>query len=141
MPRTITELTLATTNNEFNNLWKQVYSNRVDKGTTVVDKRALMHLLYDHSQLVGFLMEDFSWLNVRLKEGDREAQEESFIALNQYRDVMIENNIDIKSNNEFLTNLHPDNSPPDPPYEPFDNVTESEAIVEENDRKDNSQEA
>lgn len=98
MPREITKVTLATSREAFWALVEAADKPRADVKNVFVDRDMLKHLLYDHSQLMEIVTQDFSWVTIRIeKEGDLEAQEESVLAFLEYRDIRIKKLEELKT--------------------------------------------
>lgn len=80
----ITELGLATSQQDFDRLHQAADKVRVDVNFVTVNKQALLNLLYDHSQFVG-LCEDDLREYCRLVHGDTDAVGEASRAYSNYR--------------------------------------------------------
>lgn len=129
MTKMITQLCLATTMEEFDKLHAQCDGPRDDVKTVFVDRTALRHLLYDHSQLWGCLEEEGPHIDLQLVGGDRDAQEEASLALKQYRDIKIEKVSE--QNQSFVTHNSPLDDSANMEYNKDE--TNNEEFVTEND--------
>lgn len=86
----VTVITLACTGEEFNKLWSAIHHARSDTDYVMVNRDALKHLLYDHSQVIASYTDDMGSEWLRFEDGDREAQDEAVQAFTQYADVILE---------------------------------------------------
>ena len=78
------DLTLATTLSDFEKLHRQIAGVRSDVGVVMVNKAALMHLLYDHSQMCAAIEGDIG-KTITLVEDDEEARLEALKVFKQYQ--------------------------------------------------------
>lgn len=85
----VTVLTLACTGEEFNKL-HACCDVRKDVDYVMVPRKALVHLLYDHSQVIASYLEDMDPQFLRFEDGDGNAQKEALKAFLEYANIELE---------------------------------------------------